>query len=64
VSVGGQKQTGKSSIIDITTALIGDMNAFDKRANEILEAAHTKEKNLYFRLLTDEYINELNPEYD
>jgi len=64
INIGGKKQSKKGSIIDITTNLSGEMSSFTADANAVLETAHAKEKQLYFGLLSDAFIKELNPEYE
>lgn len=49
------------SIIDIDTALNEPILDFYNNMETILTKAHTEEKKLFFSLLTDEYIETLNP---
>jgi uncharacterized protein (TIGR04255 family) len=61
VNLGGnQRKMITGSVIDIDA--IVDHNKF-KDINDAIEYAHNIEKELFYRILSDEFIKTLNPEY-
>jgi uncharacterized protein (TIGR04255 family) len=61
IEMGTKKLTG--SIIDITTQLNLNEIAFFNSCGNILNNIHKKQKELFFKLLKEEFILSLNPEY-
>lgn len=57
---GNQK---KGSIIDIDVYLKENGNTIIDQFDSILENAHSKEKELFFSLLKENFLKEFNPEY-
>ena len=62
------QQTGTNisrvgSIIDIDTSVVTETLNFSEQANELINGAHQSEKELFYSLLTDDFLAELNPEY-
>ncbi len=53
----------KGSIIDIDVYLEENGNTIIDQFDSILENAHTKEKELFFSLLKEDFLKEFNPEY-
>lgn len=51
------------SVIDIDTSFSGSKPVLFPDMEEIIQNAHDKEKELFFNLLRDDYIESLNPEY-
>lgn len=51
------------SVIDIDTSFSGSRPDLFADMEDIIQNAHDKEKELFFNLLRDEYIESLNPEY-
>jgi len=51
------------SVIDIDTFLDDNIDDFFQRKKEIIDKGHEKEKELFFSLLKEEFLNTLNPEY-
>lgn len=51
------------SIIDIDTVKEKGLEEFFSKKDEIINIGHTKEKELFFGLLKDEFLKSLNPEY-
>lgn len=60
----GENPPSQGSIIDIDTFSneLSDRSFFDE-AEQLLNSAHNHEKSLFFSLLTDEFLESLNPEY-
>jgi len=50
------------SVIDIDSATDGQHDIYDN-LNEILEKAHLEEKKLFFKLLKEDFLASLNPEF-
>jgi len=61
IMIEGAPKTG--SVIDVDTSLESELDDFFDKAVDIVEEGHTEEKEVFFSLLTDEYIATLNPEY-
>jgi uncharacterized protein (TIGR04255 family) len=61
VIVGGSNRTG--SIIDIDTALETDITDFFKNSTSIIEEGHNEEKEAFFNLPNDDFLQTLSPEY-
>lgn len=60
----GENPPSQGSIIDIDT--FSDQlseRGFFEEAEQLLDSAHRYEKSLFFGLLTDEFLDSLNPEY-
>ena len=57
----GVTMTG--SIVDIDTSLTGELNDFFSQMPELIDKAHQLEKELFYSLLTEEFLARLNPEY-
>lgn len=53
----------KGSIIDIDTHKTKGLQNFFKEKKEIINEAHQKEKELFFSLLREDFINRLEPKY-
>lgn len=53
----------KGSTIDIDTFYEGQVPVDKDNIKEIIEAAHIKEKEIFFGLVTEAFLQELNPEY-
>lgn len=51
------------SIIDIDTSLTGELTDFFHTMPTLLNQAHQSEKELFYNLLTPEFLTSLNPEY-
>ncbi|MFP4663791.1 MAG: TIGR04255 family protein [Bacteroidales bacterium] len=51
------------SVIDIDTFVKGNIDDFFNRKKDIIENGHEKEKALFFSLLTEKFLQKLNPEY-
>ena len=51
------------SIIDIDTIKEGEVIKLFEEQDSLLEEAHSTEKKLFFSLLNDDFVQELNPEY-
>ncbi|MBS3769951.1 MAG: TIGR04255 family protein [Bacteroidales bacterium] len=51
------------SVIDIDTFMDNNIDDFFHRKKEIIDNGHEKEKELFFSLLKEEFLNTLNPEY-
>ncbi|WP_296618868.1 TIGR04255 family protein [Marivirga sp.] len=51
------------SIIDIDTFTTSNLLEFFKNKDKIISEGHLKEKELFFSLLKDEFLNSLNPIY-
>lgn len=60
-NVLNKKQFG--SIIDIDTFKDTDLNDFFTLKEALINDEHTKEKELFFNLLKEDFLNKLNPEY-
>lgn len=60
-----QRLEEHGSLIDPDTIYDADMpgTQFFREASEIFKEAHLAEKRLFFRLLSDELLESLNPEY-
>ena len=60
-----QKLDADGSLIDITTVLVAQdlVGVHLNNIIEKIEMAHEGEKILFFSLLSDEYLKELNPKY-
>jgi uncharacterized protein (TIGR04255 family) len=56
-----QNKTG--SIIDIDTYRMHSLEGFFKKKEQILKEIHDNEKELFFSLLKDEFVETLNPKY-
>ena len=54
---------GRASIIDIDTSIEGENINFFEDMNSILEKGHSIEKEIFFGLLKDNFLESLNPEY-
>ncbi|MBI2425748.1 MAG: TIGR04255 family protein [Candidatus Hydrogenedentes bacterium] len=63
VEIKSKEESFIGSAIDIDTALEGKRDDFFQNMPRYLEDAHLEEKRLFFSLLTDEYVESLNPEY-
>jgi uncharacterized protein (TIGR04255 family) len=61
VSVGEDKLEG--SVLDIDTVTESNDGIVIGELNDLIEVGHTKEKYLFWNLLTPEFQEELNPEY-
>lgn len=59
VKVGGKE----GSVIDIDTYRTEGLDVFFEDTESIIQSGHEKEKELFFQLLTDDFLNTLNPEY-
>lgn len=58
------KNVSKSgSIIDIDTYIQDEENNIFSNILELLEVGHKEEKNLFFKLLKDDFLKKFNPEY-
>lgn len=55
--------TKKGSVIDIDTFSI-NCSSFFEDAPAFLESVHIAEKKVFFNLLTTEYLNSMQPEYE
>lgn len=53
----------QGSTIDIDTFYTGQIPVDKDNIKDIIEAAHIKEKEIFFGLVTEEFLQELNPEY-
>ena len=53
----------QGSTIDIDTFYTGQIPVDKEKIKEIIETAHIKEKEIFFNLITDDFLQELNPEY-
>lgn len=51
------------SLIDIDTSLEINLDKFFSEKNEILNNGHNLEKEIFFNLLSNNFLNSLNPEY-
>ena len=51
------------SVIDIDTYLQDENNNIFSNLTELLEMGHKEEKQLFFKLLKDEFLQKFNPEY-
>lgn len=51
------------SIIDIDTYTESNLNLFFKNKKDLINGAHTKEKELFYSLLKDDFLKTLNPTY-
>ena len=60
----GDGQTKVGSIIDVDTFKLDDFEFFFNNMEELLQAAHNIQKELFFNLLTDEFLATLNPVYE
>src|SRR5690606_29573235 len=59
-----EKTKKNGSLIDIDTfQFIGQWDGFDQ-LKQLLEKGHTVEKKLFFRILREDYLKTLNPEYE
>lgn len=58
-----EKTKSIGSIIDLDTYILNIDGNFFSKAKDLLLEAHLVEKNLFFSLLKEEFINKLNPEY-
>jgi uncharacterized protein (TIGR04255 family) len=54
---------GRASIIDIDTSIEGENINFFEDMNSILGKAHSIQKEIFFGLLKEDFLNSLNPEY-
>jgi len=61
IEQSGNKKLG--SIIDIDVYLKENGNTIIDQFDSILKDAHTKEKELFFSLLKEDFLKEFNPEY-
>ena len=61
VTTEGKKMTG--SIIDIDTYLETDLKDFFQNSTSIIEEGHNEEKEVFFTLPKDDFLQTLNPEY-
>jgi len=61
------KEVGKPdrfSIIDIDVISLFDKPIYDEdQVINIIDKSHFKQKTVFFSLLTDRFLNELNPEF-
>jgi len=57
----GSVKTGSLIDVDVSRYNLGD--AFISSPNEILNEMHKKEKEVFFEILQDDFVNQLNPEY-
>jgi uncharacterized protein (TIGR04255 family) len=53
----------QGSVIDIDTSYVGPFADFFRDAQTLINEAHETEKGLFYSLLTDSFLNSLNPEY-
>ncbi|MBW6537825.1 MAG: TIGR04255 family protein [Mariniphaga sp.] len=53
----------EGSVIDIDTYCTEGLDVFFQDTESIIQKGHEKEKELFFQLLTDDFLNTLNPEY-
>lgn len=60
VTISGKK----GSLIDIDTFIVKDLDSFFVKKVEIINKGHSKEKELFFNLLTKEFLASLNPKYE
>ena len=56
-------QNRLGSIIDIDTFRDHDLEKFFSKKEEIINRGHTKEKELFYSLLKEDFLNTLNPIY-
>lgn len=54
---------GRASVIDIDTFILGENINFFEDMHSILEKGHFIEKEIFFGLLKEEFLESLNPEY-
>lgn len=59
-----RRRTKQLSIIDITVKLESLKENINNSMEESLRVAHWAEKDLFFRLLDEQYVNKKNPVYD
>ena len=59
----GQNVIGES-VIDIDTSITGELPNFFETLDSVLNGAHQEEKKLFFSLISDDYLRELNPEFE
>lgn len=57
------KVVGRASVIDIDTFILGENIDFFKNMSDIMNKAHEIEKEIFFGLLKDDFLESLNPEY-
>jgi uncharacterized protein (TIGR04255 family) len=62
VIVEGKNRAG--SIIDIDTYLETDLKDFFQNSTSIIEEGHSEEKEVFFSLPKDDFLQTLNPEYE
>jgi uncharacterized protein (TIGR04255 family) len=60
---GNNQVVERGSVIDIDTFIQGERIEFFENMNSILEKSHTIEKEIFFGLLKDKFLESLNPEY-
>jgi uncharacterized protein (TIGR04255 family) len=61
VLVGEKQKVG--SIIDIDTSISDFSVDIFSMSPELVDAAHSEEKQLFFSLLKEDFLESLNPEY-
>ncbi|MGI8543327.1 MAG: TIGR04255 family protein [Aridibacter sp.] len=54
---------GRGSVIDIDTFIQGEKIEFFENMNSILQKSHSIEKEIFFGLLKNEFLESLSPEY-
>ena len=60
-NISNKKQFG--SIIDIDTFKDNDLTDFFRVKETLINDGHSKEKELFFNLLKEDFLSKLNPEY-
>jgi len=63
ITRGNSSFTGSALDIDILMTTRMDSTEFEKRIRSIVQDSHDKEKELFFNILKEEFIETLEPEY-
>jgi uncharacterized protein (TIGR04255 family) len=64
ITFGGRTYTGSVLDIDVLRNLGVDNDSFGQALSTILDESHRKEKELFFNILRQEYIQTLSPSYE